>query len=120
MRRAGGHAAACMPERFFFLAYPDAYAIAVAGERKISMGIDRLEAQKLGQELLQELDFRICRPVTAVQCLRLNNRMTSFPICPKCGCTFEREYQSFCDRCGQRLDWSDFEKAVLVLPGGRR
>lgn len=23
----------------------------------------------------------------------------------KCNMTIEREYQSFCDRCGQRLNW---------------
>lgn len=43
----------------------------------------------------------------------------SFPICPGCGCTLEREYQCFCDRCGQHLDWSDFSSAVPILPGQR-
>jgi len=27
----------------------------------------------------------------------------------------EREYQCFCDHCGQALDWTGFSKAVIVL-----
>lgn len=26
--------------------------------------------------------------------------------CPRCHSTLERDYQSYCDRCGQCLDWS--------------
>ena len=29
----------------------------------------------------------------------------TYPICPRCDCTIEREYMSFCDRCGQKLGW---------------
>jgi len=38
----------------------------------------------------------------------------SFPICPRCTCTMEREYQAFCDRCGQALDWTAFSKAQVI------
>ena len=38
---------------------------------------------------------------------------TTYPICPRCGMTMEREYQSYCDRCGQALDWDGLEKAVI-------
>ena len=38
----------------------------------------------------------------------------SYPVCPKCGLTLEREYMNFCDRCGQRLDWREYKKAVVV------
>ena len=37
-----------------------------------------------------------------------------FPVCPRCKVTLEREYQSYCDRCGQRLNWDDFENAEVV------
>ena len=30
-----------------------------------------------------------------------------FPVCPGCGCTLEREYQSYCDRCGCKLNWKN-------------
>ncbi len=28
----------------------------------------------------------------------------------------ERDYQIYCDRCGQRLDWNNFSKAAILLP----
>lgn len=28
-----------------------------------------------------------------------------YPVCPRCGSSFDREYTAFCDRCGQRLFW---------------
>ncbi len=37
----------------------------------------------------------------------------AFPICPRCDCTIEREYQSFCDRCGQMLKWEGFSRAKV-------
>lgn len=41
----------------------------------------------------------------------------SYSVCPRCKATMEREYQSFCDRCGQRLDWSKYENAEVVYTG---
>ena len=35
-----------------------------------------------------------------------------FPICPRCKVSLEIEYQNFCDRCGQRLEWKRFKKRV--------
>ena len=38
---------------------------------------------------------------------------TTYPICPHCGMTMEREFQSFCDRCGQALNWEGLKQAVI-------
>lgn len=35
-------------------------------------------------------------------------------ICPRCKVGLERDFQSYCDRCGQRLDWKDYKKAKMV------
>ena len=40
-----------------------------------------------------------------------------YPVCPHCQKTIEREYMSFCDRCGQKLGWSKFDEATVVYPG---
>ena len=32
-----------------------------------------------------------------------------FPRCPRSGSTMKREYQLFCDLCGQRLNWNGFD-----------
>ena len=41
----------------------------------------------------------------------------AFPKCPRCRTTLEFEYQLFCDRCGQRLNWRDFDDAEIVYIG---
>lgn len=38
-----------------------------------------------------------------------------YPLCPRCRETLAREYVSFCDRCGQRLDWDAFDHALVQL-----
>ena len=30
---------------------------------------------------------------------------SAYYLCPRCDVTMEREYQSYCDRCGQCLSW---------------
>lgn len=35
-------------------------------------------------------------------------------ICPRCNVSMEREFTSFCDRCGQALDWRTYKKAERV------
>jgi tRNA(Ile2) C34 agmatinyltransferase TiaS len=40
-----------------------------------------------------------------------------FPQCPRCGTTMEREYQLFCGRCGQRLNWSRFDECEVRHTG---
>lgn len=58
------------------------------------------------------LHFRLPMPVTKVMVFRSGD---SYPVCPWCGITLEREYQRFCDRCGQRLDWKELSSAVKII-----
>ena len=58
--------------------------------------------------------FREPKPVTQIRCFRCHYGVTTFPVCPQCGITMEREYQSFCDRCGQHLEWKEFSKATVI------
>ena len=37
----------------------------------------------------------------------------SYYRCPRCHRTLEREFMQYCDRCGQRLDWSQWELAEV-------
>lgn len=63
--------------------------------------------------LLPEMPHRL-EPmlVTAFRALRSGD--TYYPVCPGCHVTLEREYQSYCDRCGQRLDWSTPNAAIIL------
>ena len=38
----------------------------------------------------------------------------SFAVCPRCKVTLEREYQSYCDRCGQALKWNRYKYVKVV------
>ena len=98
--------------------------------RKTAPSIKTLEKLCLGFQLLpndlliastpvQELLYRI--PLAVTQCSGYYGRygFVIFPICPR-GCrSFEREYQFFCDRCGQKLSWSQYPHAKLILPAKR-
>lgn len=52
---------------------------------------------------LSEISFRIPKPVTAYKDL---GDGTAYWVCPQCGLTLDRDFQAYCDRCGQCLDWS--------------
>ena len=59
--------------------------------------------------------YRIPMPVVAVRAYPAAPKLFTYPLCPKCSLPMEREYQRFCDHCGQALDWIAFSKAVIVL-----
>jgi len=40
---------------------------------------------------------------------------TSFPVCPKCQISLERDYQTYCDNCGQRLKWYGYVKNSTII-----
>ena len=40
--------------------------------------------------------------------------LSTYPLCPSCNLPMEREYQRFCDHCGQALDWKGFSHAVVI------
>lgn len=64
----------------------------------------------------QGLAFQTPTEVTQVQCLPCISGLTYFSVCPRYKVTLEREYQFFCDRCGQCLNWKNFSTATIVLP----
>ena len=58
------------------------------------------------------LDFR--RPMQVTRIIRYPAG-GAFPVCPQCSSTLEREYQNFCDRCGQRLGWRKLHPAEVII-----
>lgn len=63
----------------------------------------------------EAVSYRTPSPVSAVRCFRVPSGVSSYPVCPRCQITIEREYQAFCDRCGQALDWKTFPKAIVII-----
>lgn len=73
---------------------------------KLCIGLQRMPNELLGFSTAdEELSYRIamqvlhyrCYPYSPVSC-------ATFAVCPRCRCSIEREYQAFCDRCGQKLN----------------
>ena len=55
-------------------------------------------------------------PVTKVLCFRdKTGQQNSYALCPGCGTTLEREYQHYCDRCGQHLSWKHYSSAEVLM-----
>lgn len=54
------------------------------------------------------------KKVTEIRLLNCGLSTTAFPVCPNCSLTMEREYQNYCDRCGQKLDWTGFSKIKII------
>ena len=65
-------------------------------------------------DLLLSPTYRLPRTVTAVRIYRDEN---IFSVCPKCDVCIEREYQGYCHRCGQYLDWSKLEDVEEIFIG---
>lgn len=63
----------------------------------------------LPDNIMQELSYR--NPMQVVEIREHSN--SYFAVCPRCQMTLECEYQAFCDRCGQRLNWRGFSKIQI-------
>jgi len=61
------------------------------------------------KELLYQLSYRIPLYVTETRTYSSKRGQLAYPVCPRCGRSIEREYQSYCDRCGQCLRWDAYE-----------
>ncbi len=54
------------------------------------------------------------RPMLVSQ-IRVFKTLGAYPVCPRCHISLGREYQRFCDRCGQRLCWDNYAKSLVVI-----
>lgn len=58
--------------------------------------------------------YRQERSITEVMVFSNSN---AYYACPRCKATLDREFVSFCDRCGQSLSWKGYRKAKIIHPG---
>jgi transcriptional regulator with XRE-family HTH domain len=71
---------------------------------------------KTPNELLSKIDeqqavtYRFPMAVSTAKIFRSSLGYSSFPVCPRCSSTLVREYQAYCDRCGQCLGWDFYPK----------
>lgn len=74
----------------------------------------RVSFRQIIFELLLAPTYRLPKLVTEV---RVFPERYPYGVCPRCKITLEREYQKYCDRCGQRLDWSKYDDAKVQYMG---
>lgn len=67
--------------------------------------------------LLDNTEYSKEQPRKICQVIQFQTLMhpTEYPVCPRCSTTLEREYQRYCDRCGQRLDWHALDRAEVIV-----
>lgn len=63
----------------------------------------------------EELSYRLPLAVTSLRAFPSSFGLTTYPVCPRCGDSLDREYQAYCDRCGQALNWLDLHKATIIM-----
>lgn len=62
----------------------------------------------------EAVTYRMPMPVLRVR--KMTNGDT-YPLCPRCDNSIDREYMRYCDHCGQRLDWSMIDYARTCCSG---
>lgn len=60
--------------------------------------------------------FSDYRKALLVQELVVFSDGACYYICPRCHITLDREFASYCDRCGQCLGWKGYKKVRIVRP----
>ena len=63
----------------------------------------------------EEKSYRTPMRIEALRAYRSGGNLFAYLVCPRCNFTMEREYQAFCDRCGQRLSWRGFRQAAILM-----
>ena len=69
----------------------------------------------LAQNEQNQLAYRSPMRITAVRSYKSFPADNGYPVCPRCNSSMDREYQKYCDRCGQCLDWSAYAVDDVLL-----
>ena len=72
------------------------------------------EQLKLFKRYQSEHKYRTAIEVQEIAIYQFNE---SFAACPRCHIPMEREYQEFCDRCGQKLSWRLYDEGKIKIIG---
>jgi len=76
----------------------------------------RLRKTDLRQFIRSAMGYRRSMAVKEILFFTSSEGGTGYYVCPRCGITLDREFMSYCDRCGQRLGWYGYENARIIFP----
>ena len=84
---------------------------------KICIGFERMPNELLGFSTAnEELSYRVGMQVAHYRRYYMASGFdTIFAVCPRCQGSLEREYQAFCENCGQKLNWDFYPHATLKM-----
>lgn len=74
-----------------------------------------LSAELFLQLLFFFSSYRVEMKVTEL----IRHSDSGYYLCPRCKVTLDRDFQTYCDRCGQRLGWTGYRKAKVISPGNK-
>lgn len=81
---------------------------------RICHGFERTPNQLLG--IIDSKEATLYRIPMKVDKIRVvPAAQLASPVCPQCKCSLEREFQAYCDRCGQSLRRNEFHKAESII-----
>ena len=69
------------------------------------------EKRRARKPHIDPADYRSSLQITQV---RIFQNRHAYYACPRCDSSLDREYMSYCDRCGQCLNWKERRKAVPI------
>lgn len=53
-------------------------------------------------------------PATVERVRYYRNKAYAYAVCPHCRNVIDRDYQNYCETCGQRLDWKMFDCETII------
>lgn len=81
---------------------------------KICAGLEVSPEDLLLDKKSRDANKLIAMQITHIKHTKQSNSEEYFPMCPACRTTLERDYQAYCDRCGQKLSWKNYSKAKII------
>lgn len=70
--------------------------------------------KEMGRERKPQIDPADYRRPLQIAQVRIFQNRHAYCVCPRCDSSLDREYMSYCDRCGQCLNWREWKKAVPI------
>ena len=67
--------------------------------------------------VFENFSYRTPRMVTQLRVIMEICGETGFYVCPRCDISLDREFMAYCNNCGQKLDWRNYEQAIAIYPG---
>ena len=66
---------------------------------------------------LEDISYRTPRMVMQLRVVMDICGETGFYVCPRCNISLDREFMTYCNNCGQKLNWRNYQNAQTIYLG---